>query len=973
MKFSFLTLILALILSSLPVRGAAASAQSYEKDFETLMLTGNYPDFKNYYDKFLKQPVPKTEPEKSGHYAMLTRLCARLGLRDKSKEYLSKIDLNKIVTSDYKRLVDNAYCEEMIQQIQGFETVDINYMFKRLVNIYGQSGIKTSEFFRLMGQMEQYINNYADALNTYEAVFALMEDTNVSIAFKAEVMLDYIEIYIVAGQYEKASELLSSVISLTNKNCSDKSIIKARTSYVRGRMSTSLNELDKAKKFYDDAKIKMENNGEFQNSLYPQILKNMGIISMTQGDFDTAIIHFNNYRKSAIGIYGQNTFPWYDASVYRLDAILAAGDFEMFEKESSKIENFTDKANFKWTPLSIKSVGHFYKIVGDNMCRHNMSNIAVMMYQLILDMTKNVDAENEIEIRNIYNLLGYTYISADNHAEAAKCFTAQLDIDRKYAHDVFMFLPEAQRSAYWGRLEPMMNRLFNLNREGSVTLSDGTVTEIKAELPQSVTGSLLYDASLLNKGLMLEASVNLRRLLQNSNNPELLMLNDKLSLLRRKQASTGSLTSEEKATATSLEEKIMKESRQYGDFMNFANIKWQDIHKKLRNDEVAVEFVMSRNGDIEYYSAELLRKSFAEPKHIFLFALKKGDKRFDRDNIYDSKTIHSKVWKKILAHVNEGETIYFAPAGKLYNLAIEHAMVADGKRMNMMYNPVRLSSTRELAMNRPSNTNRNAVLYGGLNYDTDIEDMQLLAQTISHSRGIPRALTVDMESRDAWGFLPGTLSEVNSISQHLSAGSKYKYKLITGDEGTEESFKSLSGGDNRILHIATHGFYLPTDGRESDFVAANYAVDDNSLYRSALVLSGGNNGWLFPELIPDDLEDGMLTAKEISEMDLSGTDLVVMSACQTGLGDVTNEGVFGLQRAFKLAGAKTLVMSLSPVHDDATRVLMEEFYSSLFQGDSTRTAFAKAQEKVKNSKFNVGDELLPGSLPQFWAPFVIMD
>lgn len=200
MKLSFLTLILALILSPLPTSGAVTSAQSYEKDFETLMLTGNYQDFKNYYDNFLKQPVPKTEPEKTGHYAMLTRLCARLGLRDKSKEFLSKIDLNKTVNSDYKRLVDNAYCEEMIQQIHGLETVDINYMFKRPVNIYGQKGISTSEFFRLMGQMEQYINNYADAINTYEAVFAIMDDASVSLAFKAEVMLDYVEIYIVAGQ-----------------------------------------------------------------------------------------------------------------------------------------------------------------------------------------------------------------------------------------------------------------------------------------------------------------------------------------------------------------------------------------------------------------------------------------------------------------------------------------------------------------------------------------------------------------------------------------------------------------------------------------------------------------------------------------------------------------------------------------------------------------------------------------------------
>ncbi|MDE7145007.1 MAG: CHAT domain-containing protein [Duncaniella sp.] len=964
---------MALILSSFVSHGANAHAKSYENQFETLMLTGTYQDFKDYYDELLKQPVPKNEPDKSYRYATLTRLCARLGLREESRRYLSKIDLNKTAAAPDRKLIINAYCEEMIQRINGIEYVDVNKMFNNPMKIYGNDIVLKVDFLRLLAYLSHFVNGHADAIGTYESAAKLIRNGDISPLLETEILLDLADTYIDAGQYEKATEMLSNAKAATEKFCSEKSILHARLSYIRGRLSASLNEHDKAEEHYLYAKHRMESNGEQRNSLYPAILKNIGIIAMNSGNYSMALEYFDCYTTSAASIFGKNSMAWYDASVYRLDAIFASGNIEQYEKEHDKIENFPKNIDLKMTPMAMMPINHSYKTYSEYIIRRGMPNIAVLMLQLMLDVTKQIDAENEIEIRNAYNMLGYTYISADNHTEASKCFAAQLEIDRKYAHDVFMFLPEAQRSAYWGKLEPMMNRLFNLNREGSVTLSDGTVTEIKAELPHSVTGSLLYDASLLNKGLMLEASVNLHRLLRDSNNPELLMLNDSLSQLRRKQASKGSLTHIESAAAISLEEKIMKESRQYGDFMNFANIRWQDVQGKLKNNEVAVEFVMSRDGNIEYYSAEILRKSFNEPKHVFLFALRKGDKRFEGADIYDSNTIHSKVWKKILAHVNKGETIYFSPAGKLYNLAIEHAMVNDGKRMNMSYNPVRLSSTRELVMDRPSNTNRNAVLYGGLNYDTDIEDMQLMAQTVSHTRGISRSLASDIENRDAWGYLPGTLTEVNSISHDISSGSNYKHILVTGDEGTEESFKSLSGQDNRILHIATHGFYLPPENSEEDFITANYAVDDNSLYRSALVLSGGNNGWLFPELIPEDLEDGMLTAKEISEMDLSNTDLVVMSACQTGLGDVTNEGVFGLQRAFKLAGAKTLVMSLSPVHDDATRVLMEEFYSSLFSGDSTRAAFAKAQNKVKNSKFNIDGKTLPGSLPQFWAPFVIMD
>lgn len=134
------------------------------------------------------------------------------------------------------------------------------------------------------------------------------------------------------------------------------------------------------------------------------------------------------------------------------------------------------------------------------------------------------------------------------------------------------------------------------------------------------------------------------------------------------------------------------------------------------------------------------------------------------------------------------------------------------------------------------------------------------------------------------------------------------------------------------------------------------------MLRSGLMLSGGNRAWQ-GETIPETVEDGVLTAREISRMDLRGTDLVVLSACETGLGEVSSEGVFGLQRSFKQAGVQTLVMSLWEVSDEATRYMMTEFYSGLLSGKEKRVAFLEAKQKCK--------EKFPE--PQYWAAFIMLD
>jgi len=222
----------------------------------------------------------------------------------------------------------------------------------------------------------------------------------------------------------------------------------------------------------------------------------------------------------------------------------------------------------------------------------------------------------------------------------------------------------------------------------------------------------------------------------------------------------------------------------------------------------------------------------------------------------------------------------------------------------------------------------------------------------------------------AWTFLPGTEDEVEQIGEYLTER-QLPHKLYMRTAGNEESFKQLSGTATGIIHLATHGYFLEDLERDYDREvmerigggSRGSKVFENPLLRSGLLLSGSNRAWTGEDVI-EGIEDGILTADEISQMNLIKTQLVVLSACETGLGEAkTSEGVFGLQRAFKLAGVETLIMSLWTVPDDATADLMIAFYELWLSGKTKSQAFAEAQRQVRE-KYKE---------PYHWAGFVMMD
>jgi CHAT domain-containing protein len=292
----------------------------------------------------------------------------------------------------------------------------------------------------------------------------------------------------------------------------------------------------------------------------------------------------------------------------------------------------------------------------------------------------------------------------------------------------------------------------------------------------------------------------------------------------------------------------------------------------------------------------------------------------------------------------------------LYQIPIESHLLLDNDLQNKATKTFRMSSTRWLAFEEEKAESHDAVVYGGLAYGMSIKEMEEDSKIYPKARGIDESQDTHRKAIGRIKDLPGTKTEAEEITQTINVQSRKDFhaQLFTDSQGTEASFKNLDGQHKKVIHIATHGFY---------YEAAEGAPED-ALSRSGLYMAGANNVYQ-GELLPSDIEDGVLTAKEIAALDFKGLDLVVLSACETGMGKITSDGVFGLQRSFKKAGANSIIMSLWKVDDAATSLLMTEFYKNWMYGNSKHDALEMAKQAVRNNN--------EWKDPQYWSAFILLD
>jgi CHAT domain-containing protein len=613
--------------------------------------------------------------------------------------------------------------------------------------------------------------------------------------------------------------------------------------------------------------------------------------------------------------------------------------------------------------LSLNNLASAYSGLGDYLK-------ALEIHLKVVEIGKDVLGENHPNYLMSLNNLAMTEFKLSKNDSALIHKRRVTQEIQKRTIDYFSQLTENQRELFWNKNGPLV-RFSTLIAE-SFYINNPEVL------------CYIYDLSLFTKGILLNTTLDFDKLIAEIGTQEAIAKFEELKLLKlqiqrllekpvaQRYLNVDSLQD----IAQKKETELIKLSKEYGDYTRNLKINWQDVQATLQDKDVAMEFVEYPTlTDTVKYAALVLRKRWQYPRMISLFRKDqiqefiKQDKDKIYSNVYVGKEIKKLVWDPIETVVSPGDRIYFSAAGVIHQLAIENLPANDSMTLSNKYEMHRLSSTKELALHRPEEKNTTAVLYGGLQYDIAEDKMVVESKKYKKQENLyaMRGYSSDSTFRKGWSYLPGTLTEVKQIYP-LMADRQYEISEYTGETGNEESFKSLSGKKNGIIHIATHGFFLPIEeSRKNLFVQMRIGDQPersgvDPMLRSGLMLSGGNRAWQ-GDTIPENIEDGVLTAKEISRLDLRGTDLVVLSACETGLGEVSSEGVFGLQRSFKQAGVKTLLMSLWEVSDQATSYIMTEFYTNLLSGKDKRAAFLDAKRKCK--------EKFPE--PQYWAAFIMLD
>lgn len=519
----------------------------------------------------------------------------------------------------------------------------------------------------------------------------------------------------------------------------------------------------------------------------------------------------------------------------------------------------------------------------------------------------------------------------------------------------------SQREQFW------METLNNLSGMAAFAVKCGN---FDSELTETC-----YNALLFSKSLLLETEKSVVDIIRKegteddiANYRNLLAVNNRLLVLRNNyeynKLEIDSLTIQQRE----LEQQLSHKCQSYNEYETYLDINYEKVRNSLADHEVVVDFSDYQTEDsVRQYAAYIYDKDKSHPLLVKCFDQQQLDSLLDgmqNFTLYNYEQLQDRasklIWNPIEASIAKGSTVYYIPSGVMHGIALEALPLSDGTTFGQHYDFVRLTSAREIVnAHHSSKINRTATLYGGLQYSLDPQKME--EESKAYGKSDLAGLVRSEYGVSGFKDLRNTKDEVKKIEKTL-VDNGFSVKAYLGSKGNAESFVALDGKSPSIVHIATHGFYYtPDEAKDKDFLRGY--TDAMSL--SGLVFAGGNAAWLGKKNV-DGVLGGVLTAKDIANLDFKGTDLLVLSACKTGQGKVTAEGVFGLQRAFKKAGVGTIIMSLWNVDDKVTSEFMIAFYEQLTDKANNwnkRKAFEQTKEIIRKKHPD----------PYYWAAFVMLD
>ncbi|HMU45503.1 MAG TPA: CHAT domain-containing protein [Chitinophagaceae bacterium] len=988
------------------------------KQIREVILGRTHPDHLNMYNVLVSIYAKKNQYDKA-----ISTVVESLEIqREIGKKNLGFVQSNFNLAMLYVETEQDDKAESILKEVlHDIELIDTAGMVKQLnTRIHSIYIISNSNLGRIMGQSgrlklaesifleSKEINgsegienpDYASSCNNLSIVYTDMGDFERAAAYCKEAKRirekvlpaghpehsntsnNLARIYMLQGEFEKAEELYLAGIAndIINHKEDTRNHMMALNNL--GTLYNSMGLYDKSKEYHLKAKAKREKLFGREDRDYAQSCKNLGDIYTNKGMYEEAeeyYIEAKEIREKKLGRLHND----YASSLNHLGILYSLkGDYkkaEAFLLEAMELrEQIPGIGNQHPDYAQCKSdlAGVYYQS-GNYTKAEKYYSEALAIYKIAFG------EQHPHFVKNCYYLAN-VYWARNEDEKAKKFYEKGADLLKYQTEKIFKFTNESEQQAYISTATNLQNFFFSFSANQTPTTSKG----------------FLYDQFLLNRNLILGSSRQLRQTIYHTTDTTTKKLYD--LWIRKREQLTFWLTEpiqknpvfvkELTTEADSLEKVLNKKSQLFKTQQESKEINRNQIHHYLKSNEAAIEFQSFQyyNGhrwtDSTYYIALVLRKDKPEPEMIKLFDEKelndllkiyKGTsgeqaqinylyKKKDNNN----KTLYDLIWKPLEEKLEGINTVYFAPSGSLFKIAFAALPINEKQALSDKVKLVQLNTTASVVdqVAVTITASDKIILYGGVQYDMDSTAMKLVARQSSENDVVSRSLPEDL-TRDGvpeFRYLAGTSKEVNGISK-LAEQNKFSISVHEGQYATEESFKSMNGKNSpAVIHIATHGIFFPDPKKfKKNDRAGGYEVfrqSDNPLIRSGLALAGANNAWKGKPV--NGVEDGILTSYEISNMYLPKTKLAILSACETGLGDIQgSEGVYGLQRAFKIAGVENLVMSLWKVPDQETSEFMQVFYRNLFYKHNIQDAFYSTQSAMRNKYRND---------PYKWAAWVLI-
>ncbi|WBM73283.1 CHAT domain-containing protein [Saprospira grandis] len=846
------------------------------------------------------------------------------------------------------------------RRLKGFELQDIEVYMGRYLRAY-------QDFANWHYENDRYVK----AEGLYKKMLLRLPDADEfdrEVVDEAEVYYRLGRIYRKTGRYVAAYEALQTA----QQKVAEPSGLLVQILDDFGQTLQALGEYQEAKDYFDQALVlllELESQGQvnrstkFKDALnYIKILRHQGGAMLEEGEYEQAYDIF----KRIMAYEEQSSLLdfKYDASLQQL---LALYYDLMYEDEKAK----------KYQEMALKG---------------------------LKDPTELADLQ--LQIASFYQ-------KREQLEKAEVHYLKALDIDLKRLEDSYNDLPEEERLEFLRPLAKRLNAFFLFVAQNP----QPNLVQTALNAHFRVKGLALETSSNIRQVIYASDNVVLQNNFEKMQNlkKEVARL---LSLSPKERKAEGVQLTVLEKEIKDLEERISRDSKPLREVFEQENqqLNLAQLKEKLGENEAAVDFLrLERSDDYGNISAQyygmLMRPEWEGPKMIPLCLeselamslqneVSPAGLNYITDDL-ESNNLYFMLWEPMEKELEGAKTIHLCPTGLLAKIAFATLRVDDFSRLRLMdrHDIIYHSAMRDLLREQTASQKAKISLIGGVKFDLSQTELELVAQAQNvelpfekikeGELGIPdfgtfneEALAANLPSPKAGAsrgedflYLQGTEKEVNQIAQQFQAESWGVNKIMGLNALEETVVEHINREEPNILHVATHGYFFPAPKVETDLRKAlaqkeqektfeeRLAEIENPLFRSGLALTNINYVWKGRAPI-EGLADGIFSAYEVSNLNLFQTELVVLSACETGRGDIdNNEGIMGLQRAFKMAGAQRLIISLWKVPDAQTSELMQRFYRHYLSLGNYHKAFRLAQDEMRAQYRN----------PYYWAAFILLE